>query len=338
MEFDLDRTTQERVVSIRILRPYLYAIALAIVLASWISYMTISHSWPLFNQYWPMSLTMLFGSFVAGSTPQGGAAVAFPVFTKLLHIPPHDSRNFGLMIQSVGMIMASIFIVARGVPVLPKVIKWATLGGVLGMALGTYVTVIPNPYPRILFTIGATAFGIVLFVSRWILRWTPRADLPGWHWGYRSLFIVVGIIGGIFAAHTGSGADILTFIVLTLMFGIDEKISTPTTVIIMGLNSLVGFFLHAVVSKDIGIVWYYWLTAVPVVAIGAPLGAYICSRVHRDTIIKFILLLITIEMISTLLLIPFTPAMQTVTAAVIGTCAFSFYAMLTYRQRKFKKT
>ena len=32
----------------------------------------------------------------------------------------------------------------------------------------------------------------------------------------------------------------LAFMVLILAFGIDEKISTPTSVIIMGINSVIG--------------------------------------------------------------------------------------------------
>lgn len=161
------------------------------------------------------------------------------------------------MIQSIGMIMASILIVARGVRVLPHVIGWVSGGGVLGMVMGTFVLVIPDPFPKILFTLGATSFAVAMVISRWVLKWTPRKDLALWNGRTRLIFLVVGIFGGIFAAHTGSGADMLTFIVLTLAFGVDEKVSVPTTVIIMALNSLVGFFLHGAVMQDIGIVWNY---------------------------------------------------------------------------------
>lgn len=330
--------TRVRRFSVPHLRRHLYLIALAIVLGMWLIYMTVTHQWNLFAEYWPMSLTMALGSFVAGSTPQGGAAVAFPVFTKVLHIPTADSRTFGLMIQSVGMMMASILIIARGVKVLPQVISTVSIGAALGMLLGTYVTVIPDPYPRILFTLGAASFAVAMIISRWVLKWEPRPNLPDWNGRYRFLFICVGLIGGIFAAHTGSGADMLTFVVLTLAFGVDEKISVPTTVIIMGLNSIVGFFLHGAVSHDIGIVWNYWLVAVPVVAIGAPLGAFAASLVKREVIILFVLFLITVEMISTILLIPFTNSMLVVTGLVIGVSAVSFFTMLTYRQRRLAAT
>ncbi len=314
-------------------RRWLYPALLALIVGSWFIYMLVSNSWHLFQTYWPISLTMLFGSFVAGATPQGGAAVAFPVFTKVLHIPAADSRNFGFMIQAVGMTMAGVLIWAKRIKVLPRVILWVTLGGFLGTTLGTFWLVLPNPYPRILFTLGATAFGVALFTSRWVLKCPPQQELPDWNGRYLLLFTGIGLLGGIFSAQTGSGADMLTFIALTLAFGINEKISTPTTVIIMGLNSVFGFFLHGVVVQDLGVAWNYWLVAVPIVIFGAPLGAYFTSRISRDVLITFILILIAVEMITTVILIPFTAPIFVVVGLVVTLCTFCFVSMLFYRQR-----
>lgn len=315
------------------LRRWLYPILLTIVYVVWFSYMFLANKWSLFQEFWPVSVTMTLGSFVAGATAEGGAAVAFPVFTKVLHIPAPDARTFGLLIQSVGMTMAGVMIYAQRVKTLPRVIGWVSLGGILGQILGTYLFTIPNPYPKILFTFVATAFGVALIISRWFIKWEPRADLPAWDNRYKALFFGVGVFGGSFAAQTGSGIDMLTFIVLTLAFGINEKISTPTTVIIMALNSIVGFFLHGVVSRDIGIAWNYWLVAVPIVIVGAPFGAYFASKVHRDGIIKFLLFLIGLELTTTLWLIPFSSLTQIlVTATAVAICAVLFWLMLSYRK------
>ena len=315
-------------------RRWFYPIALAIVLSSWATYMTISNSWGLYTDYWQAAATMLFGSFVAGSTPQGGAAVAFPVFTKVLQISGPDSRTFGFMIQAVGMSMASMMILAKRIRFLPRVVLWVTLGSVIGTTLGTFLFILPDPYPRILFTLGAVAFAGALIISRWVLKVEPKSALPDWGWRYGLLFTVVGVVGGVFSAQTGSGADMITFIVLTLAFGIHEKISTPTTVMIMALNSIFGFFLHSVVVQDVGLVWNYWLVAVPVVAVGAPLGAYVLSLIPRDVLIKFILFLIGAEFLSTVLLITFTSSIWTVTAVVLTGCTIAFWIMLNYRQKR----
>jgi uncharacterized membrane protein YfcA len=275
---------------------------------------------------------MVLGSFVAGITAEGGGAVAFPVFTKVMHIASSDARTFSLMIQTFGMGMASVFIVSRGIRVLPRVILFVSLGGVIGHVLGLFWFPLPAPYPKILFTFVTTAFGLALVVSRWGLHWTPSQDLPKWTRRHRLIFFVLGILGGLFAANVGSGIDVVTFMVLTLMFGVNEKVSTPTTVIIMGLNSIVGFFFHSVVAQDISPdIWRYWLVAVPVVIVGAPLGAFVGSKISRDAIIIFLITLISLELITTLWLVPFTAVMWQIT--IIATLAFGlgFAAMLTYR-------
>ena len=105
----------------------------------------------------------------------------------------------------------------------------------------------------------------------------------------------------------------------------------------MGLNSVVGFFLHGVISQDIGIAWSYWLVAVPIVILGAPLGAYVASKVNRDGIIKFLLFLITVELVTTIWLIPFSNTAIIITATVVLFATAWFAAMLRYRQQKFSQ-
>lgn len=316
-------------------RRWAYPAVLFVIYTSWLTYMGLSNSWHLFADYWPVSVTMSFGSFIAGATAEGGAAVAFPVFTKVLSIPAGDARTFGLMIQAVGMTTAAVMIIVQRVKMLNHVILWVSLGGILGQILGTYAFIIPNPFPKILFTFVATAFGVALIIARWWLDLPPKDDLPNWDNRYRALFFFIGILGGSFAANTGSGIDMLTFIVLTLTFGINEKISTPTTVTIMGLNSVVGFFLHGVVSQDIGIAWSYWLVAVPIVIIGAPLGAVVCARTERDHIITFLIFLIAVELVTTIWLIPFDTTAIIVTTIAVLLCAIGFWGMLNYRQKRF---
>ena len=313
-------------------RHLIYPTLLAVIYSTWLIYMTVSQNWLLFSSYWPASLTMVLGSFVAGITAEGGGAVAYPVFTKVLHIASGDARTFSLMIQTFGMGMASVFIVSRGIKVLPRVIFFVSLGGIFGHLLGLFWFPLPAPYPKILFTFVTTAFGVALLVSRWGLHWTPSLDLPRWTRSHRFIFFVLGLLGGMFAANVGSGIDVVTFIVLTLMFGVNEKISTPTTVIIMGLNSIVGFIFHGVVAQDISPdVWRYWLVAVPVVIVGAPFGAFVGSKISRDAVIIFLVTLISLELITTLWLVPFTAVMWQIT--FIATLAFglSFAAMLYYR-------
>ena len=311
----------------------IYPTFLVLLYSLWFGYMFSANAWHLFQEYWTVSLTMTLGSFVAGATAEGGAAIAFPVFTKVLHIQSGDARTFGLMIQAIGMTAAGLVIVAQGIRILPRVILWASFGGIFGQIIGTFWVALPNPFPKILFTFVAGIFAVALILSRWVIQWEPRKTIGKWTPGRQAVFFMAGVFGGIFAANTGSGIDMLTFIILTLAFGIDEKISTPTTVIIMALNSIVGFALRGLVVQDIGIAWNYWLVAIPIVVLGAPFGAYAASRLNRDSIIKFLISLIALELVTTLWLVPFNQAAIIFAATSVAICIVLFYFMLGYRKR-----
>lgn len=309
-----------------------YPTALVVILSTWAIYMTVTGSWHYFSEFWSASVTMAFGSFVAGSTAGGGGAVAFPVFTKVLDIDPGVARTFGLMIQSFGMTMASLIIVVRRVPILPKVILWVSAGGVLGQLIGTFWVDISGSNSRILFTFVTGAFGLAAAISRWGFKLPTIEHLPTWRLNDKIFYSVIGVFGGIFSASTGSGIDMFTFIVLTLAIGINEKVSTPTSVVIMGLNSVVGFVLRGI-TGDAAAAFDYWLVAVPVVIFGAPLGAYAASKASRDQILVFLLSLISAELVSTLILVPFSPAARNVALAAVLASVVWFLTMLVYRVR-----
>ncbi len=308
-----------------------YVSSAVALLLLWVVLMTYNLQWPWISQHWPISLTMTLGSFIAGATPQGGAAVAFPVFTKVLHITAENSRTFGFMIQSVGMSMAALYIWSKGITILPRVVFWAVVGGVIGVTLGTFWIVLPNPYPRVLFSLAAAIFGLTLLLLRWQL---PAEDYPSAPPGKtaQAFFVTgAGIVGGIFAAQTGSGVDLAVFIVLTLAFGINEKIATPTSVVIMGLVSLYGFSLQALTGKIPAMVWQWWWVAFPVVIFGAPFGAWFASRVQREWLLGLILILILLEFVSTLYLITFPPRIWQVSIAAAIACSVAIVFLLVYR-------
>ena len=255
---------------------------------------------------WEVALTMAFGSMVAGGTSMGGGAVAFPVFTKVLHVPPYEAKIFSLVIQSVGMSAASLTIIAMRTRVEWRFIRWASLGGIPGIVLGSFflAPVLPPDAIKFFFTMMVSSFGIILFFLNCSRRKRNLA-IPFWGRQEQLLSILVGFLGGIISSLVGSGMDIFCFSVMVLLFGLCEKVSTPTSVILMAINALVGFILHTYVIGDfIEPVVSYWLAAVPVVVVGAPLGAILCSLLKRKTIAKILIGLIFVESLSSFLLIP----------------------------------
>lgn len=321
-------------------RRWLYPSVLLLVVAGWTLFMTIGGHWGLFRSLWPMSLTMVLGSFVAGSTPAGGAAVAFPVFTKLLDVPTSDARTFGLLIQSVGMTMASLFIVSRGIRIYRQFLWWALPAGTLGLIVGTFHLHPPDPVPRLVFTSVAVVFGFALTLSHWWMRWAPEEDrdfpISIGHGG--GLVAGAGFLGGMLASMVGSGLDILMFMVMTLAFGLHERRAIPTSVIAMATLSVVAVMIRLLLLED-GLptpVRQYWLVCVPVVSLGAPFGAFVASRVSRDWLVLGLLALIVLDFASTVWIVELS--LPAVTLAVVTglAAAAAFGAMLRHRSARWR--
>lgn len=304
------------------------------VVFAWGLAMTLTQSWALFADWWAMSLTMAIGSFVAGSTPAGGGAVAFPVFTKILAVEAHEARTFSLMIQSVGMGMASLYILMRRIPIYHKVIVTVVPGGIAGMTLGALFLHLPFPYPRIFFTCMVAMFGIAYHISHWFLKHEP--DSLGHRWERHSPwhFGVAGLIGGILVSQCGSGIDMVSFIVMTLAYGMHERKAIPTSVIIMTLLSLYGFFWFGAIEESIVVEWDYWAVCVPIVAAGAPLGAWFVSMVGRKWILTALTLLILGDLVSTLILIDLSAQAGKVMIVLLLLSGSVFAVMLRWRHRE----
>ncbi|WP_340103717.1 sulfite exporter TauE/SafE family protein [Rhodohalobacter sp. 8-1] len=311
----------------------LYWITALVIVSAWAIAMQILQWWPMFAETWPISLTMVLGSFIAGATSEGGGAVAFPVFTKLFDIEPADAKVFSFFIQSMGMTMAGLFIYLKKIPVLWNVIGTALCAGIGGLIIGELFLVIPNPYPKLLFTFIAGIFAFFLIYNRWGIPNNPEMSFRFNHSKDFIIILTTGFLGGLVASVVGVGIDMLIFIVLTLLYGIDEKISTPTTVVLMGLLSVAGFIWHAGITTDVNPdVWRYWMSCVPIVIFGAPLGAWVCSKIGRDQLIWFLLFLIAIEVASTLWIIPITPDRIAILAVLVVCTSLLFYGLVRYRR------
>ena len=288
-------------------------------------------NWVLFVDRWFMTLTMCFGSFIAGATSEGGGAVAFPVMTLGFGIHPAVARDFSLMIQAVGMTSASLFIFAFGIPVERRAIVISGIGGAIGIILGLeFVAPIVSPaYAKTFFTSLWLSFAVALY---WVNRDQHRATnegIPNVAGRERLFLFAIGLLGGCVSSVTGSGLDILTFTMLTLLFRVNEKVATPTSVVLMASNALVGAIWQGAIRQEISAeAIEYWWVCVPVVVVGAPLGAYFIRQRTREFIAKLLYVSIAAQFIGALLIIPLTPGLivASTLTLVAGICLFAIMA------------
>lgn len=256
---------------------------LAAFYTAWLLLVWLGDYWQAVLQHWPIALAMAFGSYIAGSTPMGGGTVGFPMLVLLLDQPATLGRDFSFAVQSVGMTSASIFILCRRMP-----IEWPMLRAALpGVLLGTPVGIL------LVAPMASELFIKLLFATMWcsfgLLHLRRIREFSGYE-GITPLAPVfdrrAGFLVGLFGAMTvsaitGVGIDMALYVVLVLLCHADLKIAIPTSVILMAFTSLVGVAMKLLIGDLQPGTFGNWLAAAPVVALGAPLGALVVSRIGR---------------------------------------------------------
>jgi uncharacterized membrane protein YfcA len=259
-------------------------------LALWVGLFSTFDSLRFLVEHWYYPAMMVAGAFVAGFTPEGGGAVAFPVLNVFLHVDRVLARDFSMMIQSVGMTSASVFIlshkdtVIRDFKPLFAFIPVCILGFLLGMLLlqQIHVFLIQAFYLSLSATFVTAYFFSDHRGSRTQLQITSGRDV---------LYLaVILIIGGMFSSLFGTGADVVVYTLLVTRLSMTAKMSTRMSIVLQASVSLFGYGYRAFV--DHGLTSYQiktWLCAYPVVLFMAPFGAYVLSRLHVNWMLKTII-------------------------------------------------
>jgi len=289
--------------------------------------------WERVLDHWESTVTMIFGSFVAGATPQGGGAVAFPVFTKVLSVPTEVARTFSLSIQAVGMVTAALIVLLARRHVDVKALLIGGAAGLAGFLFGLVVlgdsstpfwaSNLPAPYVKVTFTIVLAAMSYIVLLT---LTSEDKGTLNIEHWNPRIWggLLLAGFLGGIASALTGSGADVMVFLFAVILCGLHPRVGVPTSILAMAIVSSVGLIvlglLHGQLSTTIDAagsvvavggdpigpldgdrydLYGLWLAAVPVVVWGAPLGTWVAHVLHERGLILLVGGMAAAEVIST---------------------------------------
>merc|ERR1712154_634482 len=141
-----------------------------------------------------------------------------------------------------------------------------------------------------------------------------------------------GFLGGIFSGIAGSGIDICSFAVLTLLFRVTEKTATPTSVILMAINTCIGFGWRQFAMNEISIdTWEYFFVCIPIVVIGAPLGTIIGSFLHRKVLAMFVYVTDTVQLIAAFIIVqPWKISnMLLITSIIFIICGGIIFSIIT---------
>ena len=341
----------------------------AAITASWFTYVTAADQWERVGMHWRSSLTMVFGSFVAGSTPQGGGAVAFPVFTKVLAVPADVARTFSLSIQAVGMVTAAVIILAVGRRVDVKAIVIAGATGMVGFVAALYALGRPDTpfwsfrispaYVKVTFTIVLAAMAYIVWLA------LDEGDcgveqLPPWNRRMWAGVLASGFLGGIASALTGSGVDVVLFLFIVVLAGLHPRVGVPTSVVAMAFVSGLGFVILGILHGQLDVtlvadqvtaiggtpiepgpathydIFGLWLAAIPVVVWGAPLGTHFVHVLAEKRLIAFVAAMAAAEVVSTAVFLDqlrTDPALLFYGVAGMGVALFVVWLLNRHRHR-----
>lgn len=256
---------------------------LVLFFASWLFLVTRDGGWATAVAHWPIALAMAIGSYAAGSTPMGGGTVGFPVLVLLFDLPATLGRDFSFAVQSIGMVSASIFILARRQPLAWAMLQGAMLGALLGTPLGLLflAPLIPDLWIKLTFAVLWGSFGILhLYRVGEIAGHTGMVEFDE-RWDQRVGFLLGLLASTLAVSVTGVGIDMVIYTALVLLCRADLKIAIPTSVLIMAFTSVYGVVIKSLTDSWQPGVYENWLAAAPVVALGAPLGVYVVERIGR---------------------------------------------------------
>jgi uncharacterized membrane protein YfcA len=274
-------------------RPWIFLLWLAAFYAVWLGLVIAGDHWHTLREHGGIALAMLFGSYVAGSTPMGGGTVGFPILVLLFGEPATLGRDFSFAVQSIGMTSASIFILSRRQPLEWVILRWALIGSFIGTPLGILFIAphVSGLVIKVVFAVTWASFG-VLHLRRTRDICANIGETPAAHRFDRNVGFTIGLLAGATVASvTGVGIDMILYAVMVLLMRADLKVAIPSSVIIMAFTSLVGIATKNLFTGVQPGVFENWLAAAPVVALGAPLGAFIVHHVGRKWTLYFVAVL-----------------------------------------------
>ena len=242
---------------------------------------------------------MAAGSYVAGSTPMGGGTVGFPVLVLLMDLPATLGRDFSFAIQAVGMTSASIYILCSRQELEWPMLRAALPGALVGTPLGIlFVAPLASDlFIKLLFAAMWCSFGLLHL--RRINEITSYEGMTPHDIAFdHKVGFIVGFFGGLtIASITGVGIDMFIYMFLVLWCHADLKIAIPTSVMLMAFTSLVGIATKLLTGGVQPGTFENWLAAAPVVAVGAPFGAMVVSRIGRRPTLLLVSVLCVLQFV-----------------------------------------
>ena len=272
----------------------------------WAYVLTINQAWAAsFGSYWTMSIAMVFGSLLAGSTPCSAGVVIYPV-TQLAPLDPApDSRDISAMLQAFGLAAATYTILLKKPALLhgtSYLLFFFCVFGAVGVVIGL-IAALARGISNVVFT--STVFGFAIaysYASELLPQATAAAAMSSstsssaaaakegeWAAAHSDVVTALlacacGVGGGFLTATIGTGADIALYAfgvfgwnVRHPRLALGGEQLTAAAVVTMAIISNVFSLARALTGGFSRPTLLCWAAMVPVVVVGAPVGSLVLS-------------------------------------------------------------
>jgi uncharacterized membrane protein YfcA len=157
-----------------------------------------------------------------------------------------------------------------------RAVIWVVCGSITMLPIGfSLADRMPSSAVRILFTVIQCSFALALWWHNLDKNRDRNDYLPRFGSLEKMSLLALGMVGGLISGLLGSGLEIIVFSVLVLWFRMCEKAATPTVIVMMVFTSWSGFAMILSAGQFVPPVSEYWLAAIPIVVVGAPLGVFV---------------------------------------------------------------
>jgi len=254
----------------------------------WITILARDHvAWGDVFQYWPLTVGMVFGSFLAGATPIGGGVVAYPISVLILDFTSAESRDAAVLVQSVSLTAASFLLIVTKTDLLDsRFIIINVIFGNVGMLLGVSID-IPSDVINMMYTLLIFEFGILYLYQNHIalpLVPTPKERSCQRIVAAYVVMIIFAFCGGFMTGNVGSGSDIALYAYGMFVWNkvfpeqtLSDNSLTACTVVVMAALSIFMAALRALEGGFTSRTVEAWGAMAFIVVLMAPVGALLLT-------------------------------------------------------------
>ncbi|MDC8001408.1 sulfite exporter TauE/SafE family protein [Aequorivita todarodis] len=228
-------------------------------------------------------ISALFIGLSLGIIGGGGSILAVPVLAYLFSVDEKSATAYSLFIVGTSALVGGIKQYFKGYVDLRTAIVFG-FPAIIGVTLVRHYLV--PALPDVLLTIGQFQltrrmgmFGLfaLLMIPAAFSMLNGKKNLTKKTTGKVKynypLILIEGLILGAVTGIIGAGGGFLIIPALVLLANVEMKVAVGTSLIIIALNSLIGFFLGDALVRQID--WIFLLTITTISLIGIFIGSYL---------------------------------------------------------------